>query len=638
MKRTVLEMLNLACENFNGQQYTADKSDSGWVKSSFNDINSLSDKLAVALINQNIQPQDNISIIAEGRTSWIVCEYAFLKVNAVSVPLSVKLQPDELLFRIEHSQSKAVVVSHNSLSKIFSMSDKLISMGVKLIYLDPSGPDILTLSYKGLNILYYDDLIDFGTQNFESYKNTLYSRIASVNEDDVVTISYTSGTTGNPKGIMLTHLNYWANAHSALGYFRLANNMKMLVILPIDHSFAHTVAIYVATLCSMHLYFVDTRGGATKQLKNIPINIREVNPDFMLSVPALTGNFMRKIQDTVNDKGGLAKFLFNAGMKAGFKIIGNGFDKTPLLSRLVNYPVYKIADLIVFKKVREIFGTDFQFFIGGGAALDYKQQQFFHTLGTPVFQGYGLSEAAPIISVNVTYRYKFGSSGGPLTGEEVTIVDDNGNPVPVGTKGIVTVKGLNVMKGYFKNEKATAEAVKDGRLDTGDMGYIDKDGFLYVTGREKALLISCDGEKYSPEGIEEAILNCGDLLFQVILYNDHCRYTTALVTLDNKRVSDYVAKHKIKDTDTLLEAVKKSFYAFTRSSEYADKFPKQWIPSVFRICEPFTEQNQMVNSTMKIVRFKILQHFQPVLDEMLTPEGKVDNSENKKFLQHFIDN
>ncbi|MBO4372258.1 MAG: AMP-binding protein, partial [Bacteroidales bacterium] len=301
------------------------------------------------------------------------------------------------------------------------------------------------------------------------------------------------------------------------------------------------------------------------------------------------------------------------------------------------YPIYKLADAIVFKKIRKIFGTNFKFFVGGGAALDIKQQTFFNALGVPVYQGYGLSEASPIISVNTTYAHKFGSSGGVLTGIKAKIVDPDGNELPVGKKGILCIEGLNVMKGYFKNPEATTETIQGTWLNTGDMGYIDKDNFLYVTGREKALLISSDGEKYSPESMEDAIMNSGELIYQVVLYNDHCKYTTALVTLDAHRVKDYAKRNNITDPAKMLEAVKKSFFSFTTDGAYKNKFPRQWIPSVFRILpDPFTEQNQMMNSTMKLVRFKILQNYAEELKSMYTTEGKTDCKENLDALRKLM--
>jgi len=194
------------------------------------------------------------------------------------------------------------------------------------------------------------------------------------------------------------------------------------------------------------------------------------------------------------------------------------------------------------------------------------------------------------------------------------------------------------MKGYYKNPDATADTIHDGCLNTGDMGYLDQDGFLYVTGREKALLISSDGEKYSPEEIEDAIVNCSDFVIQCVLYNDHSKYTTALITLDRDRLKKYAEEHGITSMEKLLDVVRKSFLAFESDFNYKNMFPKQWIPSVFHIVgEPFSEANGMVNSTMKIIRFKVLGKYKDVLTRMTTVEGKAENEqENLKTLAGMV--
>lgn len=637
MKRTVIEMLKGATQKFKNTPYVSDKTDEGWVSKTFEDVDNLSDIIAVSLIDRQMAYQDKVCILAEGRSQWIISEYALLKIGVISVPLATKLQSEELYFRIQHSEAKAIIISKNLVPKVLLMSEGLNSLGVEVIYLD-SKQDVQydQLCQKINKVCAYSDLLIIGEQKREEYSQELNRRIANIDEQDVATISYTSGTTGNPKGIMLTHLNYFANSHDALGHFKLENYLKLLIILPIDHSFTHTIGFYVATLCAIHIYFVDSRGGATKQLKNIPINIKEVNPDFMLSVPALTGNFMRKIQDTINDKGGFVKWLFNIGLKHGINYYQDGFKKPSLKNRIINYPLYKLADALVFKKIRKIFGSNFKFFIGGGAALEIKQQQFFYTIGAPVYQGYGLTEASPIISVNLREKPKFGSSGTPFV--KCFILDSDFNEVPVGQKGVLAIRALSVMKGYYKNPEATSQTIiNDGLLITGDMSYIDEDGFLYVIGREKALLISSDGEKYSPESIEEAIVNCSDLVYQVVLYNDHCKYTTALITLDQNRLKKYVEQHKLTDLDKILDVVKDSFFKFTNDNVYKNQFPKQWIPSVFGIIdEPFSEQNNLMNSTMKLKRFAILETYKDVLDRMQTLDGKIYCQQNKDAIKKIL--
>ncbi|MBQ3657462.1 MAG: AMP-binding protein [Bacteroidales bacterium] len=630
MKRTVLEMLSAAAVNYKDNIYVSDKTDEGWTSLSFSRVEELSSFLAAALINQGVEKDDKIAIMSEGRSSWIISEYAVLKTRAVCVPLSVKLQPSEIAFRIEHSETKYVIVSKNCISRILEIKEQLSALGVKIIYLDEKNSDERLFP----NVLYYEDLLKKGEENFLATRLELIQRISEVEENDSVTISYTSGTTGNPKGIMLTHLNYWSNSHDAVQYFRLEENLSTLVILPLDHAFAHTIGFFCATLCSIKLYFTDSRGGMRNQLKNIPLNIKETNPDFLLTVPAITGNFIKKIKDGIAKKGGLAAWIFNKGLKNGIIYFDDGFKKPSVWKKFFHYPFYALAEKIVFPEIRKTFGNNLKFFIGGGAMLDIKQQQFFNCIGIPVMQGYGLSEASPVISVNQRHRHKFGSSGGVLSGIDCKILNSEGKELPVGEKGYITVKGLSVMKGYFKNEKATSEVIsEDRRLNTGDLGYMDKDNFLVVTGREKAVLISADGEKYSPEEIEDAVVNCSDFILQCVLYNDHCKYTSALITLDNARIKSYISSHNISSPKKMFEVIKKSFYAFQNDASYKNKFPQQWIPSVFAILpEIFTEQNKMVNSTMKVVRFKVLEVYKNRIERMNTPEGKNSDEENLQIL------
>ncbi|MDZ7613609.1 MAG: AMP-binding protein [Flavobacteriaceae bacterium] len=329
--------------------------------------------------------------------------------------------------------------------------------------------------------------------------------VQMIREDDVVTISYTSGTTGNPKGIMLTHLNYYSNSHAAVNTFQIKENISTLLILPTDHSFAHTVGIYTALVKGLAIYFVDARGGGMNALKNIPVNLVESNPNFLLTVPALTSNFMQKMKDGIQAKGPAIEGIFNRGLKAAILRNGNGFDKPSAGVQLSTWFNYQLAEKLIFKKLRLIFGKNIEFFVGGGALLDINQQQFYKAIGIPVYQGYGLTEATPIISTNTPFAHKMGSSGKVLSGITCKIVDENAKELPKGEKGEIIIQGDNVMKGYYKNPKATEETIKNGWLHTGDLGYFDKDNFLVVTGREKALLISEDGEKYSPEEIEEVM-------------------------------------------------------------------------------------------------------------------------------------
>ena len=373
-------------------------------------------------------------------------------------------------------------------------------------------------------------------------------------------------------------------------------------------------------------------------LKNIPINLVEANSNFLLTVPALTSNFINKIKEGIRAKGSFIEGIFNRGLRAAIIRNGDGFSKPGMFTQLFTYFNYAIADKLIFQKLRLIWGSKIEFFVGGGALLDIKQQQFYKAIGVPVYQGYGLTEATPIISTNTPFQHKMGTSGKILGNITCKICDENGKELPKGKKGEIVIKGDNVMKGYYKNPKATNEVLKKDWLYTGDLGYIDEDDFLVVVGREKALLIAEDGEKYSPEEIEEAIVNSSSLINQAMIYNDHKKYTTALVTLNHQNVTQYIKKGNINSYEKLIQKITEELILFNQQIEFKDKFPKKWIPSSFQILEEeFSEDNKMINSTLKMVRHKITETYQNRLDLMYGSDAqKLALEENIKVASKMI--
>ena len=639
---SVLTMLDLATERFGTKTYVSNKEDNGWKDYSFLKVREVSTYVGSFLLSNNIEKEDNIVILSEGRSKWVIAELGIIAAGAVSVPLSIKLQNEEIPFRINHSEAKAVFISKNYIDKLLVKSNEFENKELIYLYLDTDKDFFVEKAKKyGISedkIFSFEEVLEQGEKSYTKNQAELENIKNNMCFNDTVTISYTSGTTGNPKGIMLTHKNYWANCNDAIDTFKVPENFKSLLILPCDHSFAHTVGIFAALLRGISLYFVDARGGGMNALKNIPKNMTETNSDFLLTVPALTGNFINKIKDGVEQKGGFISGLFNKGIKAGITIYGNTYNKVCPFKKIINFPIYILAKLLIFKKVKGIWGSDIKYFVGGGALLDIYQQEFFYSLGVPVFQGYGLTEAAPIISANTPFIHKLGTSGKVLPSVVCHIVDDEGNEVPQGKKGQIIVKGDNVMKGYFRNPDETANTIKDDWLYTGDLGYFDKDNFLVVTGREKALLISDDGEKYSPEEIEEAIINNSELIDQVMLYNDHKKITSSLITLNKEKLQKHLKENNIQEEEEIISEITKSLYKFKENKNYKDKFPEKWIPSTFRIIEEaFSEQNQMVNSTMKMVRHKITEYYIDEIEFMYSKDGnKPVNERNIKTISKFL--
>ncbi|MEE1234311.1 MAG: AMP-binding protein, partial [Bacteroidaceae bacterium] len=335
----------------------------------------------------------------------------------------------------------------------------------------------------------------------------------------------------------------------------------------------------------------------------------------------------KNIEQGIRAKGPTAVRLFNWGMKIRQMYFGDsnldfkGF-------RLFLKPLVALFDKIIFSKVRENFGGELRFFVGGGALLDKDLQKFYVGIGMPMFQGYGLSEATPVISSNGPGLYRFGSSGKLVKPIELKICDSEGKELPVGEMGEIVVKGENVMAGYWKNPESTAETVRDGYLYTGDLGYMSKEGLLYVKGRFKSLLISSDGEKYSPEGIEEALVEKSPYIDQVMLYNNQSNYTTAVI-VPNRDQLTRTLKAQGLDLSTedgrkaALQILDGEMNKYKKGGDFEGMFPERWLPTCFAVLsEPFTEQNQMINSTMKMVRGKIEKAYADRIAYMYTAAGK----------------
>jgi long-chain acyl-CoA synthetase len=490
----------------------------------------------------------------------------------------------------------------------------------------------------------YQDVYDNGKKIFPEWKSELETRWKSIQSGDLANISYTSGTTADPKGIMLTHRNYTANVEQANSLMTVTEDFVTLLILPWDHSFAHTVGLYTLIRQGASMAVVELGKTPMETLRNIPKNIKEIKPTFLLSVPALSKNFRKNIEAGIRAKGKVTEKLFQQAMKVAYTYNGIGWDKGKGWRKVLK-PLVQLYDKILFSKIREGFGGRLRFFIGGGALLDIDLQRFFYAIGIPVYQGYGLSEASPVISSNGPDKHKLGSSGYLVKNLELKICDDDGNALPVGEKGEIVIRGENVMKGYWKNEAATAETIKNGWLHTGDMGYMDKDGFLYVLGRFKSLLIGNDGEKYSPEGIEEALVEQSRYIEQCMLYNNQNTYTIGLIYPNipalKAALKELDLTRENADYDKMmLELIKTDINQFLPGGKYENMFPARWLPTAVGIMdEPFTEENRMLNSTMKMVRNRVVEHYKDLIDYLYTPSGKnILNERNMKVIQKLFAN
>lgn len=608
-----------------------EKTGSRYEPTTYAALRPLVDQFAAGLLSLGLSHGDRAALISEGRRDWVTAELGILSTGAVNVPISVKIDElADLKFRLAHSGCRIAVVSRSQLGKVRQVRGDLPELGT-VVVLDE-------VEALGSDEVMFAELLRRGRDLLAGRPAAVADALAALKESDPATICYTSGTTADPKGIVLTHRNYTANIEQSRALVDCPEDYVSLIILPWDHAFAHTCGIYTLMKSGAAMAAVELGRTPMETLRNIPLNIRETRPQLLMSVPALAKSLRRSIEKGIREKGPKVEALFAKAMALAVDYNAEGWNRGRGLKKLKK-PLLALYDKLLFSKIRESFGGRLELFIGGGAPLDIDMQRFFYALGVPMFQGYGLTEASPVISANYFRAHKLGSSGKVAPNLELRICDGEGRDLPPSQTGEIVVRGENVMAGYWKNEKATREVLRDGWLYTGDLGYLDADGYLYVLGRIKSLLIASDGEKYSPEMIEEAVTEASPYIEQIMLYNDQSPYTVALLVPNREALLRYLKDRNLSPRTPegqaeALRLLERQIGSFRESGPHARMFPARWLPSAVAVLgEAFTEQNHFLNSTLKMVRGRITDFYRNRLDHLFTPEGKdIANPQNRAII------
>ena len=624
--KSIIQFFEESVEKFSNNVYLWEKPNEKYEGTTYGEARKQVYEFAAGLILAGIKKGDKLSLISEGRNNWVIGELGVLYAGATNVPLSVKLNSDEIKFRINHSESKMVLVSSIQALKLKEIIHECPSLE-KIIHFD-------TQQEYANNEVHFNEMRKAGKEWLETPANMkkFEEIFKSITPADFANICYTSGTTADPKGIILSHGNYISNVYQAYSLMDIPPFYKTLVMIPWDHSFGHTCAIFAFMGKGASIASVKTGKTPMETLRNLPACMKEIKPNLLMSVPALAKNFRKNIEKGIKEKGKFTEMLFNHAIKISYSYNKEGWNRGRGLQKLKK-PLLNLYDKLLFSKIRDVFGGELDYFVGGGALLEIELQRFYYALGIPMYQGYGLTEASPIISTNSRNKHKLGSSGVIVNNMDLKICDEDGNELPVEQKGEIVIRGGNVMYGYWKNEKATAETVKDGWLHTGDMGYMSADGFLYVLGRFKSLLIADDGEKFSPEGIEEAITEQSKYLDQCMLYNNQKPYTVALIVPNQHSLKLFLEEKGLSaDSDegkrAVLTLIENEVNEYRTNGKFGKMFPQRWLPVAIGVLEQsWNEENGLMNSVMKIVRGKIMDQYQELIDYLYTPDAKAITNE-----------
>jgi len=551
------------------------------------------DSFAFGLASLGIGKLDKVSIIAENRPEWVYSDMAILGLGAIDVPLYPSLTSDSVEYILNNSESKAIIVSTKfQLNKVMKVRDKCKTLKY-IILLNEKDFD-----EKNKDLMTFSKVQELGKTYSKAHPSLLKDNLAIIKPDDVCTIIYTSGTTGEPKGVVLTHHNILSNVQAALDCFPIGNTDVFLSFLPLCHIFERMAGYYTAFSAKCTVCYAES-------IETVAQNLVDVKPTIMTSVPRLFERIHTKIIKNVDSQPLKKQKIFYWAMDIGvryaqFKKSGN----IPLSFKLK----HKVADKLVFSKLREKTGGNLRFFISGGAALPTYLGNFFEAIGIIIVEGYGLTESSPVICANRVEDFKFGSVGKPFPGVEIKIASD----------GEILARGPNIMQGYYKNKKETDATIKDGWLYTGDIGVFDGDGFLKITDRKKHLFKTSAGKYIAPNPIESMFL-ASKYIDQFVLIGDRRMFLTALIVPDFEAVREYADSHKIPYDK--VEDLVRDEQIYKMLDKEMDQFQKKLanyerVRKFVLLDRPFTIESGEITPSLKIKRKYVEERYQDLIEQM----------------------
>jgi long-chain acyl-CoA synthetase len=507
-------------ENYPQEAALVSKVNGTWIKTSTKQYIDQANAISRGLIKLGIEANDKIAIISmTNRTEWNICDIGILQTGAQDVPIYPTISEQDYEYVLNHSESKYVFVSCvEVLEKINKIKANVPSLKGVYSFEDINGCD----SWK--------ELIRLGNDNQE-LQEEVQKRMDAVNEDDLATLIYTSGTTGRPKGVMLTHKNIACNAKHSKGRLPIEmGKSKALSFLPVCHIYERML-LYMYQYCGVSIHFAES-------LETISDNLKEIHPEVMTAVPRL----LEKVYDKIIAKGadltGVKKKLFFWAVELGLEWQPYGQNGWLYEAKL------KVARKLIFSKWQEALGGNLKAIASGSAALQPRLARVFNAAGCPVMEGYGLTETAPVVTVNDMRNggFRIGSVGKVLPDTEIKIAED----------GEILVKGPQVMQGYYKDPEQTAEVLKNGYFHTGDIGEIDSDGFLKITDRKKSMFKTSGGKYVAPQLIENEMKQ-SSFIEQILVVGDGEKMPAALIQPNWDWVHDWskIKGNNISDDTTI---------------------------------------------------------------------------------------
>ena len=591
-KMTLPDLLYKGIEKFPQGLFSSTKRNGKWHETDVDDFKNKVNYFALGLYELGVRPGDKVSLHAENSTEWLICDFAILALGAVSVPIYTTQPGEQIKYILENSDSIVHIVSTD---EMFADTKSLIKSltGVKAI--------ISLFGSKHKKLKLFDEILEKG-EKLQNKKPGLFNSLKNdVKPEDLATLIYTSGTTGLPKGVMLTHHNIASNVSTSLEKLPFDDEeffgQDVLSYLPLSHVFERMVDyMYITMGCKIHYI---------EEIDEIKDDFMHVKPFFFATVPRL----MEKIQTGVKVKGqelnGLQKNLYYWAI-----YLTENYDPENPPTGIAALK-HRIADKLVYSKIRALFGGNLHGLVSGGAALSPEIFKFINAIGIVCVQGYGLTETSPVITVQSPGAMRIGSSGKPLRDVEVKIADDNE----------ILTRGPHVMKGYYKNEEQTKEVMTDdGWFKTGDIGRIDEDGYLYITDRKKSMFKLSTGKYVAPQNVENQVSGSG-FIEQVVVIGYQRKFCSALIvpSYDNvlKRLKrdGYEPSKPYSEDEKIQELIQQEV-------DKANKQLSPWetVKKFVLLEEPLSIDSGELTPTMKVKRPVVLEKFKEEIEGMYDDE------------------
>jgi long-chain acyl-CoA synthetase len=560
---------------------------------SYKEMKEETDLFAYGLVELGLKKNDSVALISENRPEWVYADFAMQLLGIINVPLYPSLTSDSIEYILNDSEAKAIIVSSgfqlNKVLKIIKNCKHLKKIIIFNEHEDEDGKE---------KILTFKEVQEKGKDRKKKNPQLLIKTSGEIKENDVCTIIYTSGTTGEPKGVILTHKNIISNVNAALIIFPITKDDIFLSFLPLCHIFERMAGYYTALAAGCTIYYAES-------IEKVATNLQEAKPTLMTSVPRLFERIQSRIIKNVESQSVTKQKIFYWALEIGRQFIAakkKGSVPIALGAK------HRIADKLVFKKLRERTGGRLRFFISGGAALSRELGEFFEAAGIQIVEGYGLTESSPVIAANRPDDYKFGTVGKPLPGVEVKIASD----------GEILARGPNIMKGYFKKKKETEETVIDGWLHTGDIGVFDSDGFLMITDRKKHLFKTSAGKYIAPTPIENIFLT-SKYIDQFVLIGDRRTFLSALIVPDYEALKEFADAHKIPYTDESELTGHEKIYKLIEDdmSKLQKKLANYERVRKFALLDkPFTIESGEITPSLKIKRKVVEEKYNYLIEQM----------------------